>query len=495
MKNEGAGGFRSRGVPQYSLLTPSQVKELHLSTLEILETVGVKVMHDEALGLLRDAGCNVDRESIVQIPNRLVMEAVQNAPSRVTIYNRNGEEVLYLEGRNVYFGLGTDLLNTYDLQTGELRKSNLQDVVDSAVIADYCEDIDFIASNGFPNEIPTNLAYISIFKALVGNSVKPIYFTAATGEDLAFILEMAEAVAGGGKKLKEKPFLIHYAEPTSPLVHSYSAIQKLFMCAEKGIPLNYVPALLSGGTGPVTLAGAIAVANAEALSGLVIQQLKAKGSPMISGFSVTPLDMRYGTTVYGSPDERLTHTACTELYHHYGLPVWGEAGCSDSKSFDAQAAIESAISILMAAMDGTNLVHNIGYLGQGLIGSAASIVMCGEIISYVKRIMSGFDMSKARIDIDTIRQVGPGGHFLSAQQTLELFREEHWIPKFIDRQDLENWKERGNLRYEDVVTQKAIDILKTHKPESLPGEVAETLNRIMEKATNRLRDRFLYSSE
>jgi trimethylamine--corrinoid protein Co-methyltransferase len=205
--------------------------------------------------------------------------------------------------------------------------------------------------------------------------------------------------------------------------------------------------------------------------------------------------MRYGTTVYGSPDERLTHTACTELYHHYGLPVWGEAGCSDSKSFDAQAAIESAISILMAAMDGTNLVHNIGYLGQGLIGSAASIVMCGEIISYVKRIMSGFDMSKVRIDIDTIRQVGPGGHFLSTKQTLELFREEHWIPKFIDRQDLENWKERGNLRYEDVVTQKAIDILKTHKPESLPGEVAETLNQIMDKATNRLRDRFLYSSE
>ena len=82
------------------------------------------------------------------------------------------------------------------------------------------------------------------------------------------------------------------------------------------------------------------------------------------------MDMRTGTTVYGSPDERLTHSACCDLYHYYGLPVWGEAGCSDAVSLDEQAAMESMASIMMAVLDGCNLVHDVGYLGQGLAGLA-----------------------------------------------------------------------------------------------------------------------------
>jgi trimethylamine--corrinoid protein Co-methyltransferase len=489
MKQQINSGFKSRCVPQYRLLTLDQIRELHLATLEILETVGVKVMHEEAVRLLSDAGCRLKKDGIVQFPNWIVEECIQSAPSRVTVYNRKGEESMHLEGNKVYFGLGTDLLNTYDLQTGALRKSCLQDVVDAAVVADFCKDIDFIASYGFAGEVPTNLSYIAAFKALLENSTKPIYFTAAAGQDLSIIIEMATAVAGGEEPLKEKPFLIHYAEPLSPLVHSCGAIEKLFLSADKGIPLNYVPALLSGGTGPVTLAGAMAVANAEALSGLVIQQLRSKGAPMISGFSVTPLDMLYGTTVYGSPEERLTHTACTDLYHYYGLPVWGEAGCSDSKSLDEQAAIESTVSILMAALDGTNLVHNIGYLGQGLIGSTASIVMCSEIISYVKRIMRGFDMRREQIAVNSIRKVGPGGHFLAEEQTAQFFKQEHWRPRFIDRQNLETWQEKGSKRYSQIVTQKAIDILKNHKPDPLPSEVINSLDKILKKAETELGDK------
>ncbi|UCF91115.1 MAG: trimethylamine methyltransferase family protein, partial [Desulfobacterales bacterium] len=429
------------------------------------------------------------RDDVVQIPHRLVEECLQSAPSRITVYNRRGEEAMQLEGNQVYFGLGTDLLNTYDLQTGKLRKSRLQDVVDAAVVADFCEEIDFIASNGFAEDAPVNLAYIAAFKALVEHSTKPIYFTAAARADLAVIIAMAAAVAGGEAALREKPFLIHYAEPISPLVHSADAIQKLFLCADKGIPLNYVPALMAGGTGPVTLAGAIAVANAEALSGLVLQQLRVKGAPMISGFSVTPLDMLYGTTVYGSPEERLTHAACADLYHYYGLPVWGEAGCSDAKCLDEQAAMESAISILMAALDGTNLVHNVGYLGQGLISSAAAIVMGSEIISYVKRIMRGFEVGRERMALDVIRRVGPGGHFLSEPQTLELFQQEHWRPRCINRQNLTAWKAKGHKRYHEVVRRKASDILASHIPEPLPAEVADALKEAWQKAEAALGDR------
>jgi trimethylamine--corrinoid protein Co-methyltransferase len=402
------------------------------------------------------------------------------------VYNRKGDPAMVLGGTNVCYGMGTDLLNTWDLKTGELRESCLQDVIDSAIVGDYCEEIDFIASNAFPMDVQKNLAFIIEFKALMENSVKPIYFTAAGAEDLAVMLEMAADVLGGEDRLREKPFMIHYAEPISPLVHSSGAVDKLFMCADNGIPLNYAPALLSGGSGPVTLAGAIVVANAEALSGLVIQQLRVKGAPAITGFSATPMDMRTGTTVYGSPDERLTHSACCDLYHYYGLPVWGEAGCSDSGSLDEQAAMESMASIMMASMDGCNLVHDVGYLGQGLAGSVASVVMCSEIISYVRRIMRGFDISRNRIGLDVIHEVGPGGNFLAHDQTLKYCREEHWIPRFINRQSPETWQKNGGKRYREVVVEKALEILATHKPDRLSDEAIKRLDSIIERAADRL---------
>ncbi len=480
-------GFKSKCVPDYRLLTQDQIKELHQATLDLLLTTGVKVLNTEALQLLKDAGCRVVDEHIVKIPGRIVEESIASAPSSVTVYNRKGEPAMVLGGSNVCFGMGTDLLNTWDLNTGELRPSCLQDVIDSAIVGDYCEEIDFIASNAFPLDVPGNLAFIIEFKALMENSIKPIYFTAGGAEDLAVILDMAADVMGGEERLRQRPFIIHYAEPISPLVHSSGAVDKLLLCAERGVPLNYAPALLSGGSGPVTLAGAIVVANAEALSGLVIQQLKAKGAPAITGFSATPMDMRTGTTVYASPDERLTHSACCDLYHYYGLPVWGEAGCSDATPLDEQAAMESMASIMMAALDGCNLVHDVGYLGQGLAGSVAAVVMCSEIISYVRRIMRGFDISRERIGLDVIHEVGPGGNFLAHDQTLKYCREEHWTPHFINRQSPETWQKMSGRRYREVVVEKALDILSTHKPDRLTDEEIKRLNAIIDKSADRLK--------
>ncbi len=478
--------FKAQCIPDYRLLTEEQIREIHQATLTLLEKTGVKVLNQEALQLLGNAGCRLVDEDIVSIPAGLVEESIQRAPSHVTVYNRDGEPAMELGGSNVYFGMGTDLLNTWDLKSGEIRPSCLQDVVDSAIVGDYCQEIDFIASNAFPLDVPGNLAFIIEFRALMEISPKPIYFTSAGLEDLGVILEMASSVVGGKDRLREKPFIIHYAEPISPLVHASSAVDKLFMCADNGIPLNYSPALLSGGSGPVTLAGAIVVANAEALSGLVIQQLRVKGSPAITGFSATPMDMRSGTTVYGSPDERLTHSACCDLYHYYGLPVWGEAGCSDAATPDEQAALESMASIMMATLDGCNLVHDVGYLGQGLVGSVASLVMCSEIISYVRRIQRGFDISRERIGLDVIHEMGPGGNFLAHEQTLKYCREEHWTSHFVNRQSPETWKKNNGKRYSEVVVEKALDILANHKPDRLSDAAIKGLDSIFEKASVRL---------
>ncbi len=477
--------------PRYRLLDDEQLQQLHNATLEILQKVGVSVMHTEALEMLRAAGCQVKDKTTVLIPEYLVADAILSAPSSVTIYNRDGARAMDLGGSNVYFGMGTDLLNTYDIESGELRSSCLQDVINAATVADFLDDIDFIASHAFPNEISTNLAYLAEFKAQVENSAKPVYFTAAAADDLAYIIEMAAAIAGGREKLRQKPFMVHYAEPISPLTHSEGALKKLFMCADAGVPLNYVPALLAGGTGPVTLAGGLAVANAESLSGLVIHQLYRRGAPMISGVSVTPMDMRTGNCVYGSPDERLTHTASTELYHWYGLPVWGEAGCSDSNALDGQAAMESSFQVMLCALEGCNLVHDVGYLGQGLVGSLGSLVMCAEIISYAKRILGGFSLDTEHLAHDVIQQVGPGGNYLAQMHTVQHCRTEHWAPHNINRLTHEVWAKAGAQTYDDAVTAKARDILKKHRPKALPDKIVAALAAIYEKAEAQLATRSL----
>ena len=481
-------GFKSQCVPSYRILTETQIKEIHWATLDVLETVGVRVLHQEGLQLLRAAGCRVKEDNVVQIPGWLIEECIRSAPSRITIYNRKGQDAMHLEGNKVHFGLGTDLLHTYDLETDELRPSRLQDVKNAARTADYFEEIDFIGSFALPQDVPINLMYVDSFKAQLENSTKPIFFTAGGREDLAIIIEMAAAVSGGEDDLREKPFLIHYAEPTSPLSHSPGAVNKLFLCADKRVPVNYTPGMLSGASGPVTLAGAIAVANAEALSGLALHQLRAKGAPIISGFGVCTMDMLTTASIYGCPEYRLTLSACADLYHYYGIPMWGTAGVSDANCLDQQAGMEAAISLLTAALDGANLVHDIGYLGQGTIGTPASIVMCAEIISYVKRVMRGFDIGPDWIGMDVIRQVGPGGNFLATVQTLELHRQEHWRPILANRDNLERWTNKGSKTYGEIVKEKAVRILETHTVEPLPDEVQQAIEAIRQQAEKGLAD-------
>jgi trimethylamine--corrinoid protein Co-methyltransferase len=472
---------KDRCVPKYRLLNDVQIEQIHRATLEILETVGVKFVHAGGVKILQDAGCSVDADNIVRIPGSLVEECIESAPSRIDIYNRKGDLAMRLEGRNTYYGLGTDLITTCDLETGEIRDSVLQDVINAAKVADYCEDIDFIASFALPHDVPTNSMYLECARVEMENSIKPIFFTAAGKEDLEVIIEMAEIVAGGEDQLRNKPFIIQYSEPTAPLTHSEGAISKLLLCAEKKIPICYIPTVLLGATGPVTLAGGITQANAEALSGIVLHQLMTKGAPIISGWAVVPLDMRTTIYCYGAPDYRLTNSAFADMYHHYQIPMWSIVG-TDSHCLDQQAAMEHAFSTLMATLDGANLVHDVGYLGQGLLGNPAAIVMCDEMISYIKRIIRGFEIDPETLALEIIRKVGPGGEYLTEPHTLKHFRQVLWIPKLMNREPPESWKKKGFLTYGEKLTERTREILKTYTPEPLKPEIRDKLEEIVRNA-------------
>jgi len=475
-------GFSEMCRPRFGLLDTSQIQRLHHAALEILESVGVRVLNVRGMNLLLQSGARKIGPETVSLPSYLVEEAIASAPRNVMLYNRNQVPVMELGGRRIFFGTGTDLPKTIDLETRQIRDTRESDVVTAAILSDAMPNIDFIGSYGLPREVPAGLHYNRCFLIETLNTVKPIFFTAESRKDLEVIYEMAKTVAGGADSLARHPFLIHYAEPVSPLTHSDEAVEKLLFCARNRIPINYTPALLAGSSGPVTLAGAVAVAVAEALSGLTLHQCAQKGSPIITGIAATLMDMQHGTVSYTAPEFRLTHSAYADLFHHYGLPIWGTAGCSDAQFPDLQAGAEYAFTLFSAALDGANLIHDCGYMGQGFIGAPEMILFADEVISYVKRYMSGFSLDEVHLAMDVIRSVGPGGHFMGEKHTLDWFQKEQWRPRFFNRENLANWTQKGEKRIEARLIEKALELRKHHRPEAVPDAVGTELDRIWKKA-------------
>jgi len=464
-------------------LSQDQLEELHLAALEILERTGALVLAQEAVDLLRAAGVRVSQDRVAKFPAHLVEAALQSAPPRMTIADRNGEPSMFLERHRIYYGPGLDCPSIVDLTTGELRDTVLKDVENAAFLCDYLPNIDYLMSLGLASDVPALLADRYHFKAMVSNSTKPICFTAWDRDGLSDIIDMAAVVAGGLERLQERPFIILYCEIISPLKHSKDGLQKLLLCAEKNIPVIYTTGGMGGATMPATLAGSLAVANAEMLSALVIHQLKRRGAPFMYGGTLTimdPVSMRF---LHGAPEMYINQAALAELASYYRLPMWGAAGCSDAKTFDQQAAIEAAYGILMAALSGVNLVHDVGYLENSMIASHEMLVASDEIISMVKRIMRGIEITEDTLALDVIHEVGPGGHFLAERHTVENFRKEFWFPQLMDRKGYEQWAEEGKTTLEQRVREKIRAILKEHSPEPLPSSIEEQLEGILQRAS------------
>jgi trimethylamine---corrinoid protein Co-methyltransferase len=467
------------------LLNDAQLAEIHSASLAILRRTGVRVYEEESLQLLHGAGCHVDDGTRVRFPAAVVEDALRAAPSRVVLSQRDGTPALFLEGSRSYFGTGSDLPNTRDLESGERRPSLLADVEQVARLVDALPQLDFVMSMALPSDVPIATSDRRSFRAMVANTSKPIVFTAWDEGGLADILAMAEAVAGGAGALQRSPFLLAYLEPTSPLQHSAEVLRKLLLMADQGLPFVYAPGPVEGATAPVTPAGSLAMANAEVLSGLVIAQLRRPGSPFVWGSGSGPMDMLATTATYAAPEFMLHCLAMAELAHnYYGLPVWGFAGCSDSKLPDIQAGIESALWILWAALSGANLVHDVGYIESGLTCSYEMIVIGDEIISFVRRLLGGMRITPETLALDVIDAVGPGGDFLSTDHTLAHYRDV-WYPRLFDRRMVEAWQEAGRPTALERARATARETIASHRPAALAPEVSAQLQAIIDDADAR----------
>jgi trimethylamine--corrinoid protein Co-methyltransferase len=464
--------------PTMRMLSDEQIEALHHASLDILSRTGIVMKHERARELLLDAGA-WESDGRLKIRPHLVMDAIASAPSRIAMHNRLGELVMPLEPGKVFFGSGSDCIYTSDVETGDRREARAEDIRRIAHLSDGLDQIDFVMSMGTPSDVPTMDHYLHSFVNMIRGSVKPNVYTANNRADMEMIYRIASAVVGGETALRERPFMMLYAEPISPLLFPEESVDKLLFCAEKGIPVTYPPSPNTGGGGPITLAGALALGNAECLVGLVLTQLVGPGTPFLYGMNTAALDMKSAIVGYGAPEWPTGMAACCDLARYYGLPTWGAAGATDSKVVDAQAAAEAAISIMTAFLTRCNLVHDVGYTEYGTTSSMEMLVIADEIIRDVRFIMDGIEVSERTLARDAIDRAKPGSGFLADDHTLDNWKWAQWRPELIDRSRYDRWVKQGRKDMTRRANERARQILAEHQVQPLPQAAEHVIAEVL----------------
>ncbi len=464
----------------HSRWTEKEKQLLHDTSMKILKDIGVKVFCEEAVQLLKGAGVTIEGD-LVKIDESLVKEALETAPREFSLFTSDGTEEMKMVPDSVYFGTGTDMPDYCDLYTGEIRNAVLKDCEDATKVGHACKNIDWIAPFALSNDKDPRVSDMYHFKAMRKYSNKPNLTIATDVYSLKGLIDMAAEQAGGYEELRAKPTMVHYAEPISPLLNAKEATEKLLLCAEYGVPITYTSGIIAGATGPVTLAGTLALGNAECLAGLVIHQLKRKGSPFMYGIASSIMDMKTTISAYGGPEFPLMNIFVGEMGRFYKLPSFGISGASDSNECDLQFGAEAMYSVMCAIHGRTNFNHDNGYMGAGQMGSLQSILAADEIIQFAKRYEKGIEISEETLSFDTIEKVGHGGTFLTEKETVRKFKKEYFLPKFMNRDRHMIWTDNGSITMEEKLREKAKEIIENDPPVFINEELSGKFDRLIKE--------------
>jgi trimethylamine--corrinoid protein Co-methyltransferase len=319
-RNLFAGRPRSGGL-SLNVFTESELSDIHLASLEVLERTGVFVEADEALDIFADGGCDVDREShIVCLPPHVVEDALRSAPSKFVLCGRDPRNDIVLEPGRVAFTNFSEGIRVVDPYTGELRDSTKADIADIARLNDYLSDIDTHEIAVGARDVPPETCAVHNAEAQYLNTTKPIGIGPLSRVETRAIFRMAAEIVGGEDELRRRPIVYNGVCPVSPLKLPHEATEVIIETARWRIPNNILSMAMAGGSSPVTLAGTLVTHNAEVLSGITLAQLTERGAPCIYGSSTTAMDLKLAAACVGSPELAMISAAVAQMARRYLLP-------------------------------------------------------------------------------------------------------------------------------------------------------------------------------
>lgn len=316
-------------IPKFSLntLRDSEVAQIHAATLEVLEKTGIYVETGEAREIFADAGADiVPGANIVRIPPKLVEDAIAAAPERILMAGRDPAKDRLIAPGKVYFTNFSEGVVVVDPFTGERRTPLKKDLADAARLVDGLEEIDVCEKAVGAGDVAQQAVALHNAEAMLANTTKHCCVGPGNGFLLKKLLKMAAAVAGGAKKLTQRPVLSFTTCPVSPLQLIRECCEIIIESARNSAIVNILSMAMAGGTSPVTLAGTLVTHNAEVLGGITLSQLVRKGAPVIYGSSTTAMDLKLGAASVGTPECAAISAAVARLARYYALPCYVAGG-------------------------------------------------------------------------------------------------------------------------------------------------------------------------
>jgi len=456
---------------QAKVLSMDQVEELHRATIEVLENIGIKNLHDDAREIMKGNGCEVDNDKkIVKIPGSVLMKFLKKAPTNVTLHGRDPKYDVHLDDSdNVFVMGGAGAVNTLGLD-GVLRPSTMRDMKDLTRLEDTLENMDIAHFLVIPTDTEfgeTSECEMMTFAHMLTNNTRSFYaLLGGCREGLRYELEMAAVLAGSIEEVSKRPFFVGGLCIISPLTQREEFVEELLECGKYNIPCYVEADATAGGTTPYTIAGTVVEINANVLAAIALAQMVNPGAPCIYSSSSGILDMKSLYFSGNAPEATLLHMASAQMAHFYNLPYYG-SNTADSKLPDEQAGYERAQHFLGCALGGVNIIHvAIGNLAMMTVANYEQCLIDNEILGATFRFLRGIDISKEAIGLDAFKEAGHCATFLQTEHALKYCRSnERWEPKLTDRGSWNQWlSNTGGKDMRERARDLAKKILQEHNP-------------------------------
>jgi len=463
-----------------AVLNEAELDQVEETAYRLLEEVGISLQHAKALDLLLARGCKLKNDRVV-MPRDTVKWALKNVTPHTQFYNRDGSPAFKYGDGQIRFHNAGGLPFIYDLESGERRSPTLKDVADASRILDKLSNVDVVIPLLGPQDVPQQMLAVASTDATLRNTHKP--FSAAAiehPEDVRYVVEMAAACCGGMEAYRQRPNMYISVSPVSPLKFNFNDTESIIAVVESGTPFNSLPCPTLGATSPITLAGALAQQHAEVLASFVVAAAAKPGALVCYCSRISPIDLRTASSSWGGPEIGIVGACAVQLAHRLGFPCDSFGLTTSSTRLDPQFGYERFANALMPALAGMDILSGVGSTSSVLAGGLEICVMDDEIISLIKCIAGGCEVTEETLAFDVMREVIPASAvFMAEPHTVKQMRRGAvWMPTVGDRTGAASGVTRAAA--------KARDILKTYTVEPLPEDVVRHLDEILERAGREL---------
>lgn len=448
-----AGEFKQKPFKQpqrgrmqaVDLASEDEVEALHQASLRLLRDTGIAVLHDEARRLMTDAGASLGSNGIsVHFEPELILNLIASAPSQFTLHARNPAHNVIIGGDYLTFCMMASAPNASCLDKGR-RTGNREDFQNLLKLSQIhnivhgnggypCEPVDVHAS-------VRHLDCVHDLLTLTDKSFSIYSLGAERNRDAIEMTRIGRAVST--EELIKQPSVWTVINTNSPLQLDIPMMQGIIEMSSMGQPVVITPFTLSGAMAPVTIAGALVQQNAEALAGIAFSQIVRPGAPVVYGGFTSNVDMKSGSPAFGTPEYMKAQMISGQLARRYNIPYRTSNVCA-ANTVDAQAAYESVFSLWGAINGGMNLLkHGAGWMEGGLCCSFEKTILDIDLLQMVAELLTPLDFSEEALAVDTITEVGPGGHFFGTEHTQQRFKDAFYSPVLSDWRNFETWYESG----------------------------------------------------